>query len=48
VKGQAAVLVVPSALAPTESNWLINPQHPQFSRIKVRALEPFQYDPRFF
>ena len=44
----AAILIVPSALAPAESNWLINPQHPDFSRIRVPKLEQFYYDPRFF
>ncbi|QOY87775.1 RES family NAD+ phosphorylase [Paludibaculum fermentans] len=45
---QAAVLVVPSALVPSESNWLINPVHPQFADIQVLPPEPFQYDARFF
>jgi RES domain-containing protein len=44
----AAVLVVPSALVPSESNWLINPRHPQFAEIQIRPPEPFQYDARFF
>jgi RES domain-containing protein len=46
--GKAAVLIVPSALAPAESNWLINPQHPEFAGIRVAAVEPFEYDSRFF
>ncbi len=45
---RAAILVVPSALAPAESNWLVNPGHPDFSRIRVHAPETFRYDPRFF
>jgi RES domain-containing protein len=45
---RAAILVVPSALAPTESNWLLNPRHPEFSKIRLRSVEPFDYDPRFF
>jgi RES domain-containing protein len=45
---RAAVLVVPSALAPAESSWLINLQHPDVSRIRVQPTESFQYDPRFF
>lgn len=45
---RAAILIVPSALAPAESNWLINPQHPEFSRIRLRAVETFEYDSRFF
>ncbi len=47
-RGQAAILIVPSALAPTESNWLINPRHPSFRKIRLNVPEPFQYDPRFF
>jgi len=45
---RAAILIVPSALAPAEPNWLINPLHPDCSRIRVRSTEAFQYDPRFF
>jgi RES domain-containing protein len=45
---QTAILIVPSALAPAESNWLINPQHPEFSKIRVHAAAPFEYDLRFF
>lgn len=44
----AAVLIVPSALAPAESNWLINPEHPEFARIHLRSVDTFEYDPRFF
>lgn len=46
--GRAAILIVPSALAPAESNWLINPKHPEFSRIRVHSAEAFEYDSRFF
>ena len=45
---RAAILIVPSALAPAESNWLINPRHPDFSKIRVHAAESFEYDSRFF
>ena len=45
---RAAILTAPSTLAPTESNWLINPRHPAFARIKVYPPETFQYDSRFF
>lgn len=43
-----AVLVVPSALSPTEANWLLNPEHPDFRRVRVLQPEPFVYDARFF
>jgi len=45
---KAAVLLVPSVLAPSESNWLINPRHPEFRHVRVQAPKPFQYDVRFF
>jgi RES domain-containing protein len=45
---RAAILVVPSALAPDECNWLLNPDHPDFKRIRVHPTERFSYDPRFF
>jgi RES domain-containing protein len=48
VDGNAAILIVPSVLAPLECNWLINPKHPDFARIKVRKAAPFYYDPRFY
>ena len=43
---RACALVVPSALSPGESNWLINPEHSSFRKVRVRPPEPFQYDPR--
>jgi RES domain-containing protein len=42
------VLIVPSALAPHENNWLLNPQHADFHRIVVSGIEPLSYDPRMF
>lgn len=45
---RAAILVVPSALAPDEFNWLLNPAHPNFGRIRIHPPERFSYDPRFF
>jgi RES domain-containing protein len=43
---KAAVLIIPSVLAPTESNWLINPLHPDFLRVRVISTDLFQYDQR--
>jgi RES domain-containing protein len=43
-----AILVVPSALAPEEFNWLLNPDHPDFRRVRIHPLEPFSYAARFF
>jgi len=42
------VLVVPSALAAHENNWLLNPQHRDFRRVGVQGVEPLSYDPRMF
>ena len=42
----AAVLILPSTVAPTENNWLLNPHHPDFRRIELKRAEPFHYDPR--
>ena len=47
-EGRATVLLVPSALAPTERNWLMNPAHRDFSKIRVQPAEAFYYDSRFF
>jgi RES domain-containing protein len=42
------LLLVPSALAVSENNVLINPQHPEFKQITVNQAEPLRYDPRMF
>ncbi len=47
-RDESCVLQVPSALATSEYNWLINPQHPEFHRIVLRSPEPLHYDPRMF
>ena len=40
------VLSVPSAVIPKERNYVINPRHPDFSKIKLHRPEPFEFDPR--
>jgi RES domain-containing protein len=47
-RAATALLVVPSALAPRENNWLLNPQHPDFRKVAVQQPEPLRYDPRMF
>lgn len=42
------LLLVPSAIVPAEFNWLINPDHPDFTRIVVHDVEPVSYDARMF
>jgi len=47
-KGQTCLLLAPSVLASTEHNWLINPAHPEFSRIVIQEPVPLAYDSRMF
>jgi RES domain-containing protein len=47
-RGERCLLLVPSVLAPSEQNWLVNPAHPDYKRISVSELEPLRYDPRVF
>ncbi len=43
---ETAILVVPSAVLPRERNYLINPRHPDFSRVAFHDAEPFFFDKR--
>ena len=45
-KGTTAVLAVPSAIVPRERNYLLNPAHPDFVRVRVGRPEPFTLEPR--
>ncbi len=42
------VLQVPSAIIPEESNFLINPEHPDATRLTIGAAAPFRFDLRLF
>lgn len=44
--GRTAILQVPSAIIPSEWNFVLNPTHPDFRRIKIDPPEPFAFDPR--
>ena len=46
--GESVLLGVPSAIVPLEYNFVINPRHPDFSRLKVGAPDPFEIDRRLF
>lgn len=41
-----AVFVVPSAVIPREHNYILNPRHPDFSKIRFLSPEPFYFDDR--
>jgi RES domain-containing protein len=42
----SAVMKVPSAIIPDESNYLLNPAHPDFQKISIVKREPFVFDSR--
>jgi len=44
--GKSAVLSVPSSVIPREQNFILNPAHPAFRRIKFLPSAPFAFDPR--
>jgi RES domain-containing protein len=44
--GRSAVLALPSVLIPGETNYLLNPAHPDFRKISIRKPEAFVFDPR--
>jgi RES domain-containing protein len=47
-RAASCVLLVPSALAMSESNWLVNPQHSDFRLMVQHLAEPLRYGPRMF
>ena len=44
--GTSAVLEVPNAIIPDESNYLLNPRHPDFAAITIGKPQPFEFDLR--
>lgn len=44
--GRSAVLQVPSVVIPHESNYVLNPRHPEFAAITWSSPEPFVFDRR--
>lgn len=42
------VLQIPSVVTQGDFNFLINPRHPDFSRIKIKYVEKFPLDKRIF
>lgn len=44
---KAAILKVPSSIIPPECNFLINPHHPDWEKIKVNSSSPLTFDERF-
>jgi RES domain-containing protein len=45
---ESAVLEVPSAVIPQENNYLLNPAHSDFRKIRPNELESFAFDSRMW
>ena len=45
---RSAILIVPSIIARVDRNILINPGHPEFSRIRAGLHQPVWWDARLF
>ena len=45
---QSLILNVPSAVINEETNYLINPLHSDFNKVKVSKSHPFKFDNRLF
>ena len=43
---RSAILQVPSAIIPSEDNFILNPVHPDFHKVKIARPVPFAFDPR--
>lgn len=43
---RSAVLGLPSVISPDDRNFLLNPQHPDFKRIRIAAPIDYAFDPR--
>jgi len=44
--GKTGILQVPSAIVNEEVNYLLNPNHEDFKRIKLTKTQPFSFDGR--
>jgi RES domain-containing protein len=47
-EGKSLVLKVPSAIVPADFNFLFNPAHKDFSKVKIMSAELFEFDSRIF
>jgi RES domain-containing protein len=47
-KNRYCVLQIPSSVTQGDYNFLINPNHPEFKKIKIIATEKFPFDKRIF
>lgn len=42
------LLKVPSAVVDEENNYIVNPEHSDFKKVKIIAVKKFQFDKRLF
>ena len=47
-EGKFLAMKIPSAVIQEESNWMINPHHPDFKKIKIKKSKLYQPDSRLF
>ena len=47
-EARGVIIRVPSAIVSGEFNYLLNPGHPGFKRIKISPPVPFSFDPRLW
>ncbi|HEX8316556.1 MAG TPA: RES family NAD+ phosphorylase [Flavisolibacter sp.] len=45
-EGTHIALQVPSVIIPSEHNYLLNPLHPEFKKVKIIDVLPFTFDTR--
>ncbi|HNP18084.1 MAG TPA: RES family NAD+ phosphorylase [Fulvivirga sp.] len=43
---RSLIMKVPSAIIPEESNYLINPNHPDYPKVRIISVEDFNFDMR--
>jgi RES domain-containing protein len=43
---RSAVLALPSAISPDDANFLLNPEHSDFRRIRIHPPIDYEFDPR--
>jgi RES domain-containing protein len=43
---RSAVLALPSAISPADTNFLLNPEHPDFKRVRIAAPVDYDFDAR--
>jgi RES domain-containing protein len=43
---RSAVLALPSAISPADTNFLLNPEHTDFKRVRIHPPIDYNFDPR--